>query len=91
MTYFVAYDIANPKRLYKTAKAIGNYGERIQNSFFRCDIDKARLEALKKELFGILDMTEDSLKIYPVCSDCMEKSRELHGNCLCQPENYRIM
>ena len=91
MTYFVAYDVACPKRLYKVAKVIGNYGERIQYSFFRCDIDKIQLESLRKELLGIMDMKEDSLKIYPVCADCMEKSGELDGSSLCQPGKFMIL
>lgn len=91
MTYFISYDIANPKRLYKISKVLENYGQRTQYSFFRCEVSKDMLEKLKGEIFKIMNQEEDSLLIYPVCSDCLEKSAWLEGNSLCRTERYQIL
>jgi len=46
------------------AKACLNYGQRVQNSVFECDIDPAQWAALKDELIGLMDKDQDSLRFY---------------------------
>lgn len=46
------------------AKVCLNYGQRVQNSVFECQVDAATLEILEDALLGEIDEAEDNLRIY---------------------------
>lgn len=73
--YLLAYDIANPKRLAKVAKAMEAIGERVQDSVFEAWLNPADVEKMLKKVKKIMNEEEDSLRIYPLCSACREKVR----------------
>ncbi len=65
----VAYDVSTEtkegkKRLRKVATACCGFGQRVQNSVFECRVTAAQLEQLEDKLLGIIDVTEDRLRIY---------------------------
>ena len=91
MTYFISYDISDPKRLRNVAKTLENFGFRLQYSFFQCDMEKDRLEQLKSQLLGIIDESEDSLRIYPVCEDCLRKNDSLGDGAVFVAQSYQIL
>ena len=69
MLVLISYDVstvdkAGRTRLRRMAKACLNYGQRVQNSVFECDIDPAQWAALKDELTGLMDKDQDSLRFY---------------------------
>ena len=69
MLILITYDVstidrAGRSRLRRTAKACLNYGQRVQNSVFECDIDPAQWTALKQELIDIIEPDYDSLRFY---------------------------
>ena len=65
ITYDVSTsDAAGRKRLSKVAKICVNYGQRVQNSVFECDLDNAQLIAVRGALLKAMDKTQDSLRIY---------------------------
>ncbi len=69
MLILVTYDVntttaAGRKRLSKLAKECSNYGQRVQNSIFECDLDAALLVSVRKKLLNIVNTDEDSLRIY---------------------------
>lgn len=69
MFLIVAYDVntttaAGRKRLNKIAKMCCNYGQRVQNSVFECDMDYAKYIEVKAKLLNIINEKEDSLRIY---------------------------
>ncbi|MCB1071201.1 MAG: CRISPR-associated endonuclease Cas2 [Verrucomicrobia bacterium] len=69
MMVLVSYDVSTvdkvgQTRLRKVAKACLDYGQRVQNSVFECDIDPAQWTALKARLEGIIDPESDSLRYY---------------------------
>ncbi len=74
MIYFISYDISNQKRLHKVAKTLENFGIRIQFSFFECEMESSQLAILKSDLLEIIDRKNDSLRIYPLCRDCAQKT-----------------
>lgn len=41
-----------------------NYGQRVQNSVFECEISSAEWLRVKHKLINIIDETEDSLRFY---------------------------
>ena len=51
-------------RLRKIAKICQNYGLRVQNSVFECVVDQMEYVQLKHKLLEIVDLAEDSLRIY---------------------------
>jgi CRISPR-associated protein Cas2 len=46
------------------AKCCLDYGQRVQNSVFECNVDSAQWTVLKKRLLDIIDPAQDSLRFY---------------------------
>lgn len=69
MMVLVSYDVstidkAGSRRLRRIAKVCLNYGIRVQNSVFECNVNPAQWVALKSELLGIYENDMDSLRFY---------------------------
>lgn len=69
MLLVVVYDVntetsAGRKRLRQVARQCVNYGQRVQNSVFECDVDAATAVQLKRKLLEIVDLEKDSLRFY---------------------------
>ena len=69
MLMLVSYDVstvtpAGKSRLRRIAKACQNWGIRVQNSVFECNVDPAQWIQLKAELERIFDPKTDSLRYY---------------------------
>jgi CRISPR-associated protein Cas2 len=69
MLVLVSYDVSTVSRqgrarLRRAAKACLDYGQRVQNSVFECDIDPAQWTTLKDRLVGLINPEEDSLRFY---------------------------
>lgn len=91
MMYFISYDVASPKRLVKVAKTLENFGVRIQYSFFECEMEKSRLEELKRRLLELIDQKEDSLRIYPLCDDCLKQTSSIGEGNIFVPQTFQIL
>ena len=69
MMVLVSYDVstvdrAGRRRLRRVAKTCLNYGQRVQNSVFECDVDPAQWAMLKDKLEALIDGKQDSLRFY---------------------------
>lgn len=69
MLVLVSYDVATVSkqgraRLHRIAKACLDYGQRVQNSVFECNVDPARWATLKQRLLDTINPEEDSLRFY---------------------------
>ena len=65
VTYDVSTtDAAGRRRLRRVARAIRNYGQRVQLSVFECDLEPALWVSLKAELMAEIDPERDSLRFY---------------------------
>ena len=78
MLVLITYDVhtetaAGRKRLSKIAKCCVNYGQRVQNSVFECDLDAAQLIMVKQKLLDLMDKDEDSLRIYHLGNKYQQK------------------
>ena len=65
----ISYDIATnykngTERLRKVAKLCQNYGIRVQNSVFECNIDYQTYLLIKKNLSDIIEKKVDSIRFY---------------------------
>lgn len=69
MNILVTYDVDTTerdgqRRLRQVAKACIDYGQRVQNSVFECEVTEAQLAVLKNRLRTIINMGVDSIRIY---------------------------
>lgn len=69
MLVLVTYDVSvvnagGQRRLRNIAKTCLDYGVRVQNSVFECEVDPAHFVLLKNRLMEIFDPQEDSLRFY---------------------------
>lgn len=78
--YVVSYDICNDRLRNKVAKALLNYGKRVQYSVFECRISQKQYDEMYKKLAMLIadsDSGEDSIRIYHLCGKCDAEVREL--------------
>ena len=59
--YLVSYDICDPKRLRRVARALEGFGVRLQYSVFECPLDDMRMAMLKATLHPLLKHDEDQV------------------------------
>lgn len=69
MYILVTYDVdttekEGQRRLRRVAKACLDYGQRVQNSVFECELTEVQLCMLKERIKGIIDHTTDSVRFY---------------------------
>lgn len=69
MMVLVSYDVstidaAGRKRLRHVAKTCLNFGIRVQNSVFECNVDQAQWVSLRAKLIDIYAPSADSLRFY---------------------------
>lgn len=69
MMVLVTYDVNTQTkkgraRLRRIAKECENFGQRVQNSVFECQVDPAQWANLRFRLLGIIDPKVDSLRFY---------------------------
>jgi CRISPR-associated protein Cas2 len=69
MLVLVTYDVSvvsagGQRRLRNIAKTCLDYGVRVQNSVFECEVEPAHFVTLKNRLMEIFDPEEDSLRFY---------------------------
>lgn len=69
MYILITYDVnttekAGQKRLRQVARACMDYGQRVQNSVFECELTEVQLTLLKTKLSSIIDPNRDTIRIY---------------------------
>lgn len=69
MYILVTYDVdttsrEGARRLRSVAKACLDYGQRVQNSVFECEVTDAQYCLLKERIKNIIDTSLDSIRFY---------------------------
>lgn len=69
MYILVTYDVdttsrEGARRLRCVAKACMDFGQRVQNSVFECEVTDAQYCLLKERIKNIIDMSLDSIRFY---------------------------
>ncbi|MGK0190696.1 MAG: CRISPR-associated protein Cas2 [Verrucomicrobiales bacterium] len=69
MYILVTYDVATSsdggtRRLRRVAKTCLDYGQRVQNSVFECEVDPSQMALLRDRLLKEIDRDKDSLRFY---------------------------
>ncbi len=74
MMVLVSYDVSTVEavgrtRLRRVAKTCLDFGQRVQNSVFECDVDPAQFVELQNRLKKLINPEEDSLRYYHLGSN----------------------
>lgn len=77
MLHLVAYDIREPKRLHKVAKACEDFGIRVEYSVFECDLSEENFRSLWNRLTNVIDKDEDCILAYKICGSCVTKIKSI--------------
>lgn len=81
MELLAMYDIADPVRLRKVEKTMKHFGVRVQKSVFECSLKDNVISDMKKSIHKIMDLNEDSFRIYPLLSQSREKQTIIGRAC----------
>jgi CRISPR-associated protein Cas2 len=60
-TFIVSYDIADPKRLRRVYRIMRGWGDHIQFSVFRCELNARELVELRSTLVRVIHHAEDQV------------------------------
>lgn len=73
MLFIVTYDVVDDQRRVRLAKALKDFGNRVQYSVFECLMGPRELMKMTERIAGIIDHAQDSARIYQLCADCEGK------------------
>ena len=78
MRYIICYDITDAKLRRQIVKVCEAYGQRAQRSVFEGNLDTEKLRELKQQLEEEMRSEKrkpnDSVRIYPLCTVCSQKT-----------------
>lgn len=60
-TYVVSYDVSDPKRLRQVFKTMRGYGDALQLSVFRCELNAREMVELRAKLGTLIHHGEDQV------------------------------
>ncbi len=83
MFVLVCYDVstttpAGRRRLRRVARLCKDFGQRVQQSVFECDVGEAQWVTLRPALLAEFDPNEDSLRFYRL-GEAPSSRAEHHG------------
>jgi CRISPR-associated protein Cas2 len=70
MLCLVSYDIPDDRRRLKLAKALLDFGNRVQYSVFECLLAAGHYAQMVDRIESIVDADEDSVRLYRLCAGC---------------------
>ncbi len=71
--YVVAYDIPDDRRRTKVHQILMGFGKWTQYSLFECFLSRKDVILLQSKLGEYLINTQDSVRFYPLCANCVAK------------------
>jgi len=90
MLVLITYDVkvtsdGGQRRLRRIAKTCLDYGMRVQNSVFECEVTPAQFVTLKNELLEIFDASEDSIRFYMLGKKGRQKVEHVGAKSVADP------
>lgn len=70
MHWVVSYDITDDGARRKALETLKDYGTRVQDSVFECELDESGVRELTAKLAELVTEPNDSCRFYRVCADC---------------------
>lgn len=86
--YIVTYDISDPKRWRQVFRVLQGYGEHVQLSVFRCDLDPVQVVRLRAALERIIHHQEDQVILLRLGPASPATLREI--TVLGRPRQFRV-
>lgn len=77
--YVIAYDIPDDKRRTKVHDILLGYGKWTQYSLFECFLTRKQLVLLHSKLEKHLVPQQDSIRFYPLCTNCVRNVETVGG------------
>jgi len=75
--YVVAYDIADDRRRSKVVKVLEGIGHRVNYSVFECMLTDIQYQSMCERLSKLIAQKDDRIIIYPLCTECYARIRNL--------------
>ena len=96
MLVLITYDVnvvseGGQRRLRNISKACLDYGMRVQNSVFECEVTPAQYVTLKHELMEIFDPEKDSLRFYMLGKRGRQKVEHIGVKATADPINDALI
>lgn len=96
MLLLITYDVDTTTaqgrtRLRRVAKTCVDYGQRVQNSVFECDLDAAQACTLKARLHELIDVEKDSLRFYNLGNHYQSRIEHIGAKPGYDPEGILIL
>jgi len=96
MLVLITYDVrvtsdGGQRRLRRIAKTCLDYGMRVQNSVFECEVTPAQFVTLKNELLEIFDASEDSIRFYMLGKKGRQKVEHVGAKPVADPVNDALI
>lgn len=78
--YVIAYDIPDDRRRTKIHQVLMGFGKWTQYSLFECFLTRKQLVLLRSKLAAHLVPSQDSVRFYPLCVNCLAKVETIGGS-----------
>ncbi|MDQ7048730.1 MAG: CRISPR-associated endonuclease Cas2 [Enterobacterales bacterium] len=96
MLVLITYDVCvtsegGQRRLRRIAKICLDFGMRVQNSVFECEVTPAQLVELKKQLHETFDPTQDSLRFYSLGKKGRQKVEHIGTKVVLDPHKDALI
>ncbi len=96
MLVLVTYDVSvisagGQRRLRNIAKVCLDYGVRVQNSVFECEVEPAQFTAFKAELEALYNPAEDSLRFYFLGKNGRQRVEHLGAKAVADPLRDKLI
>ncbi|MFQ5740952.1 MAG: CRISPR-associated endonuclease Cas2 [Acidobacteriota bacterium] len=75
--WVVSYDVFDDRRRNALARLLEEWGERVQYSVFECRLNPSQMSYLRRKTGGILELSRDQVRWYPVCLRCCARVSKL--------------
>ena len=90
MLVLITYDVSviaegGQRRLRRIAKTCLDYGMRVQNSVFECEVTPAQFVILRNDLMEIFNPEEDSLRFYMLGKKGRQKIEHVGAKSVADP------
>lgn len=77
MFVVVSYDVVSDKRRNRISKLMLNYGKRVQRSVFECNLNPDQLKRMVRQITGVYQEKEDTIRVYSLCEGCVPRAQTL--------------
>lgn len=91
MRLLAVYDITHPRRLYRVARILKDYGHRVQKSKFEIEVSDRTFVELRARIAEEIDFAEDGVKYIPLCERCLHKTEIIGQGRFVDPESEYVV